>query len=279
MKASMKNPLMRAFAALLILVIAVAADGQIKVTAQLLDYEKGYVFFTSGDGFKVAPNAPILDYKTGAVTTASPGPRDWARATFDATGLVTQLELSKTPLAPEGDLASIRRFAVALSPTVANPDLVPVPVDATGAEARRHFTGAPVPVSFIVRVPPSTPLTASIYITTDQSAWNPEAIRMDRIDALHFRITRIFASGTRFKYLYTRGSLSTQEVDERGIQRVPRTIVVPDVQTLARGDDVYEWADTAVGGAQPQPDSIPTPYNPAPFPNLPSPGSLPTIHP
>lgn len=275
MKTSMNSPLARAFAALLILVIAVAADAQIKVTAQLLDYEKGYVFFTTGDGFKVAPNAPILDYKTGAVSTSSPGPRDWARATFDATGLVTQLELSKTPLDPEGDLASVHRFAIALTPTVANPDLAP----AGGSTSRQSFTGKPVPVTFILRVPPTTPLTASVYITTDQSAWNPQAIRMDRIDALHFRIMRYFNSGTRFKYLYTRGSLSTQELGENGVQKQPRTLLVTDSDGRAVGDDVYEWADTAVGGAQPQPDGIPTPYNPVPFPNLPSPGSLPTIHP
>jgi len=276
MKTPMKSPLMRAFAALLILVIAVAADAQIKVTAQLLDYEKGYVFFTSGDGFKVAPNAPILDYKTGAASTSSPGPRDWARATFDATGLVTQLELSKTPLDPEGDLASVHRFAIALTPTVPNPDLAP---PAEGSTSRRSFSGKPVPVTFILRVPPTTPLTANVYITTDQSAWNPQAIRMDRIDALHFRIMRYFNSGTRFKYLYTRGSLSTQELGENGVQKQPRTLLVTDSDGRAVGDDVYEWADTAVGGAQPQPEGIPTPYNPVPFPNLPSPGSLPTIHP
>jgi hypothetical protein len=272
---SLKSPLMRAFAALLILVIAVAADGQIKVTAQLLDFEKGYVFFTTGDGFKVAPNAPILDYKTGGVSTASPGPRDWARATFDATGLVTQLELSKTPLAPEGDLASVHRFAIALTPTVPNPELAP----SAGDRSRQSFTGKPVPVTFTLRVPPTTPLTASVYITTDQSAWNPQAIRMDRIDALHFRIMRYFNSGTRFKYLYTRGSLSTQELGENGLQKQPRTLLVTDSDGRAVGDDVYEWADTPAGGAQPQPDSIPTPYNPVPFPNLPAPGSLPTIHP
>lgn len=275
----MNRPLTRAFAALLVLVIAVAADAQIKVTAQLLDYQKGYVFFTTGDGFHVAPNAPILDYKTGVPTTASPQPRDWARATFDAAGTVTQLELSKAALAPEGDLASVHRFAIALSPTLTNPDLAPVPADATGAEARRHFSGAPVPVSFVVRVPPSTPLTASIYISTDQSAWNPQAIRMDRIDALHFRITRIFASGTRFKYLYTRGSLSTQEVDERGIQRTPRLMLVIDTNAQSEGDEVYAWLDSNVGNQQAQPDAIPTPFNPVPFPNLPAPGSLPTIHP
>ena len=124
-----KTPLMRAFAALLVLVIAVAADASIKVTAQLLDVEKGYVFFTTGDGFKLAPNAPMLDYKTGAAAKNSPGPRDWARATFDSTGTVTELEISRTALAPEGDLASVRRFAIALTPVVVNPELAPQAVD------------------------------------------------------------------------------------------------------------------------------------------------------
>jgi len=272
----MNRALMRAFAALLVVVVAVAADAQIKVTAQLLDFEKGYVFFTNGDGFRVAPNAPILDYKTGAASSARPQPRDWARATFDATGTVTQLELSKAPLAPEGDLAGVHRFAIALSPTVVNPELAPVPADATGAEARRRFTGKPTPVTFTVRVPPNTPLTASVYITTDQSAWNPQAIRMDRIDALHFRVMHMYNSGTRFKYLYTLGSLNTQEIDENGLERSPRLLLVTDTNVLAKGDEVYAWQGMSPNGRNSQPDAIPTPYNPVPFPNLPAPGSIPT---
>ena len=134
-------------------------------------------------------------------------------------------------------------------------------------------------MTFKVLVPPTTPLTASVYITTDQSAWDPQAIRMDRIDALHFQITRRYNSGTHFNYLYTRGSLSTQERAETGIQRAPRSVLVTDADVRAINDTVYEWTDGNVGGLQPQPESIPTPYNPKPFPNLPSPGSLPTIHP
>jgi pullulanase len=271
-----KTPLMRAFAALLVVVIAVAADASIKVTAQLLDVEKGYVFFTTGDGFKLAPNAPVLDYKTGAAAKNSPGPRDWARATFDSTGTVTELEVSRTALEPEGDLASVHRFAIALTPPTVNSELAPPP---TADFSHQTFSGKPVLVTFSVQVPPTTPLTATIYITTDQSAWDPQAIRLDRIDALHFQVTRRFNSGTRFAYLYTRGSLSTQERGENGISRVPRHVLVTDADARVVSDTVFQWADSSVGGQQPQPEGIPTPYNPLPFPNLPVPGSLPTKHP
>jgi len=270
----MKRPL-RILSAILVLVVAIAADAQVRVTAQLLDFEKGYVFFTTGDGFRMAPNAPILDFATGTVSTKAPKPRDWARATFDAAGNVTELELSKTALLPEGDLASVHRFAVALSPVTTNPELAPVAT--TGAGPTGTFSGKPVLVTFKVLVPPTTPLTAAIYITTDQSAWNPQAIRLDRIDALHFSVTRRFNSGTVFKYLYTRGSLDTQERGESGLERTPRAEVVTDADVRTVNDTVYQWADTNVGGGQPQPQAIPTPHNPAPWPNLPS--GIPTIHP
>ncbi|MDQ2992895.1 MAG: hypothetical protein M3R30_08775 [Candidatus Eremiobacteraeota bacterium] len=270
----MKTPIMRAFAALLVLVIAIAADAQVKVTAQLLDVEKGFVFFTTGDGFRLAPNAPVLDYKTGAAAKNSPAPRDWARATFDANGTVTELEISKNALDPEGDIASVHRFAIALTPVIVNPELAPI--DDTTGNSRQAFTGRPVLVTFTVQVPPTTPLTATIYISTDQSAWNPQAIRLDRIDALHFSVTRRYNSGTRFQYLYTRGSLNTQERGENGISRKPRVELVTDADVRAINDTVFDWLDTNVGGQQPQPDAIPTPYNPYPFPNLPAPGSIPT---
>lgn len=270
----MMNRPLRILAALLVLFVAIAADAQVRVTAQLLDFEKGYVFFTTGDGFRVAPSAPILDYATGTPWKGTPAPREWARATFDASGDVTELEISKKALLPEGDLASVHRFAVALSPTTTNPELAPVQTDDVTHE---KFSGKPVPVLFKVQVPPTTPLTATIYITTDQSAWNPQAIRMDRIDALHFAVTRMLNSGTRFHYLYTRGSLDTEERGENGLERAPRTLLVTDTTTRTVPDTVYQWADANVGGQQPQPEAIPTPFNPAPWPNLPS--GLPTAHP
>ena len=56
-------------------------------------------------------------------------------------------------------------------------------------------------------------------------------------------------------------------------------MLVIDTNAQSEGDEVYAWLDSNVGNQQAQPDAIPTPFNPVPFPNLPAPGSLPTIHP
>ena len=90
-----------------VLLLGAAAAGQSTVvTAQILDYEKGYVFFTTGDGFHVAPGVSIVNGPAVA--------RRYARVTFDASGTVTKSEVSKTKLAPEGDLASVHRYPIAL---------------------------------------------------------------------------------------------------------------------------------------------------------------------
>jgi hypothetical protein len=259
-------------AALLIGILCVAVDAPLRVTGQLLDFQNGYVFFTTGDGFRVSPSARIVDYGTGAPVTQHPGPRMYARATFDANGVVTLLELSSHRLPPEGDMASVARFAVTLSPPQPNPDLGPVQTTTRGIA--RTFTGRPVLVTFTAQVPPSTPLTATVYIATDASGWNPQAIRLDRIDALHFRVTRRLNSGTQFRYLFTRGTLETQERGENGLERAPREVIVSDADVRSIDDTISRWADDVVTGQLPQPQAIPTPYNPAPFPNLP-PGATP----
>ena len=209
---------------LAILLIAAGAS-TVVVSGQLLAYQDGFVFFTSGDGFRVAQNVVIHDAKTGGGTTLHPAPRLWARATFDASGTVTELDLSRDPLPPQGNFADVTRFAVAASSPVPNPDLLQaVATPAPGqpqSVAQQHFSGRPVLVTFIVQVPPYTPFTASIYMATDQSGWNAQAIPMDRIDALHYQITRRFNSGTIFRYLYNRGSLQTQEVAQNGLARTP----------------------------------------------------------
>ena len=98
----------------------VAAGPSIVVTGQLLAYQDGFVFFTTGDGFRVAPGVVIHDAKTGGTTQVVPAPRIWARATFDATGTVTELDLSRAPLPPEGNFADVTRFAVAASSPAPN---------------------------------------------------------------------------------------------------------------------------------------------------------------
>jgi hypothetical protein len=264
-------------AALAIVLIAApfdAAQGaSIVVSGQLLAYQGGYVFFTSGDGFRVAQAIVIRDAKTGGATTLKPAPRIWARATFDSSGTVTELDLSRTPLPPQGSFDDVQRFAVAISTPAPNPDLLayaPTPGPGETPLPTQQFSGRPVLVTFIVQVPPITPFTSSVYITTDQSGWVAQAIPMDRVDALHYQITRRYPSGTIFRYLYDRGSFQSKEVAQNGLDRTPRDFIVPDADVRVIRDTVYAWNDQANGGVnQVQPQIMPTPYNPAPFPNLP----------
>ncbi len=230
------------------------------VTTQILDYEKGYVFFTTGDGFHVAPKVQIVN--------GPPATRRYARVTFDASGTVTKIELSNTKLPAEGDLNAVRQFAIALSPQAPNPDLAPPPALDRCANTRG---GRSVTVSVTVQVPPSTGLTDSVYMTSDQSGWYAQAYRLDRIDALHYRTVLRLYSGTQMHVLFDRGSTQSIQVAENGIEQQPYMLCVgnEDVQAFTR--TVYHWADEQVTGTQQLPQTMPTPYNPAPFPHLPSP--------
>lgn len=268
-------------AAATLAILLLAAGPAIVVSGQLLAYQGGFVFFTSGDGFRVAPSVALRDAKTGGATTLAPGPRIWARATFDATGTVTELDLSKAPLPAQGSFADVARFAVAASSPAPNPDLLAYANLATPAPGKKlapstvSYSGRPVLVTFIVQVPPNTPPTSNVYISTDQSGWNAQAVPMDRIDALHYAITRKYPSGTLFHYLYDRGSFQSKEVAQNGLDRTPRDFIVPDADVRVVRDTVYLWQDAVPGNIeQAQPQIMPTPYNPAPFPNLP-----PGVHP
>ncbi|MBV8491443.1 MAG: hypothetical protein JO199_13030, partial [Candidatus Eremiobacteraeota bacterium] len=96
-----------AAAAALLCVVLVAASGQLTVTGQLLAYQQGYVFFTTGDGFRVSPAVVIDDAATGHATSQTPVPRMYARATFDASGTVVKLDLSHTQLPQEGSFDQV----------------------------------------------------------------------------------------------------------------------------------------------------------------------------
>jgi hypothetical protein len=255
----------------------IATTAPVVATGQLLAYQDGFVFFTTGDGFRVAPNVAILSDATKQPTSERPAPRVYARAVFNASGVVTELDLSKAPL-PVGPMpADVQHFAVAASTPYPNPELALPPQTTAYSPMYRSFNGKPVLVTITVQVPPNTPPGSQIFITTDTSGWNPQAIAMDRIDALHFRVTRRINSGTIMHYLYTRGSLQNEERAENGLERKPRELIVGNADVRAVSDIVYAWADQTTNGLQVQPDVMPTPYNPAPFPNLP-PG-MPTPHP
>jgi hypothetical protein len=265
---------------LLALVCALACIGAADaphITGQLLAYQDGYVFFTNGNGFKVATSVKILDDATKATSTRQPRPRAFARAIFNDAGEVVEIDLAAKafPLEPLNPL--VESYVVAASAKTANPDLTKGgPVTRNGVPIT--FSGKPVLVTFNVLVPPTTPLNAQVYIATDQSSWNPQALQMDRVDALHFRATRTLASGTILHYVYTRGSLQSAERAQNGLDRDPRDLVVNDADVRTVNEVVYQWADQSpTNGSIIQPNVVPTPYNPAPFPNLPS--SIPTPHP
>jgi len=85
------------------------SPGQIVATGQILDAQAGYVFFTTGDGFRIDPSAPILSYQTKVPWQLKVRPRLYARATFNAAnGHIIALELSSRPVLAEGRVAFVR---------------------------------------------------------------------------------------------------------------------------------------------------------------------------
>jgi len=230
----------------------------VKFSGQILDYREGFVFFTTGDGFRLDPKVKIDDASTGGPTKLQPETTVYARASFDTgTGRVVELGLSSKHLPTDASYDDIRHFAVALSTPYANPDLT----------HKEGFTGQAVPVTFTVEVPSRTPFSDSVYLATDASGWSATAVKMDRVDALHYKVTRDFASGTRLLYRYTRGSWRSAEDDQNGLQHKPRLLLVKNSDVQTEKDVVYAWGDED----QFAPDlgaPVPTPFNPVPF-NLP----------
>jgi hypothetical protein len=234
----------------------------LRFAGQILDLRGGFVFFTTGDGFALDPHYRTIDASTGATSTVPVTTGRYASAAFDPqTGHVVELAVSQKPLPPSAAYGDIQRFAVALSTPYANPELAPKP----GAVAGGAYTGRRVLVQFTVQVPPTTPFTDDVYITTDQSQWEPMAIKLIRIDALHYRINEQFASGTKLLYLYTRGAWRSVERGQDGLERKPRVFVVGENDTQSHSDAVYHWADENQGAPQAEPGAIPTPFNPNPF--------------
>jgi hypothetical protein len=230
----------------------------VRFAGQLLDDRDGFVFFTTGDGYRLDPAATTVDYATGKPSTLKPATGIYALASFNPqTGLVVQLAVSRKPIPAQASYEDVQRFAVALSTPEPNPELV----------AKEGVTGNPVLVTFTALVPVGTALTDIVYMQTDQSNWSPQAIRLDRIDALHYRVTLRLNSGTEFLYRYTRGTSQSVEVGRNGLQIDPRKLYVKNLEVKNQDDTIYNWADqNPAGNAPPGPDSIPTPYNPQPFP-------------
>jgi len=231
----------------------------LRFTGQLLDLRSGYVYFTTGDAFKVADALKVDDYDHGGPPKVVPGPRVYARAILDpATHAVVELDVTRHPLAADAQYAAVtQRYVVASSTAKPNPELVPHP----------GFTGREVAVAFVVEVPPTTPLDAQIYVSTDVSQWNPQAILMSRIDATHYRTVARFASGTVFFYRITRGSWASEEIGQDGLEDPPAKFEVREADAQLVRHVVYHWRDDRAGSvsAPAAPGAVPTPFNANPF--------------
>lgn len=250
-----------AFAALAVLAATLptlAQDQLVRFTGQLLDVRGGYVFFTSGDSFKLAPAPKLADYDTGKPTVLQPRPKIFARAIIDpATKQVVELDLTTKRLATDAQYAVVANPLSATKPTTEKaPEIV-----------GQRRTGREVAVAFVVIVPPTTPINSQIYISTDASGWNPQAIKMDRIDAQTYRAVRRFASGTKFAFRVTRGSWNSVELGSDGLEAPAHQYETTEVDAQSARVTVFAWSDNRANVPEAaQPGAIPTPFNPNPFP-------------
>ena len=218
---------------------ASASPSPLVASGQIVDLERGYIVFASGDAFKLDPSVRIIDARTGVAPSYAIEPGVFASITIDqVTALVTDVRTSLDPLPDETPIANVPHalVSVATSPKP-NPDLAPPP-----AMFRSKVSSA-VRVTIDVEVPPETPLGDDIYITTDSSGWNAQAIKMQRTDGRHFRIQIDLKGGTQFRYLFTRGSWQSVERARSGLARDPRTLSVSGGDSMVLDASVYRWAD------------------------------------
>lgn len=206
---------------------------------QVIDLENGYVVFSTGDALKVAVTLRVLDATTGTMPTYSLQPGFFAMAIVDASsGHVVELRTSMKPLTGGADVAEIpRHFVVAASSPKPNPDIAPSRAVHTGVLSKT------VAVSLSVAVPPNTPFSDDVYVASDTSGWNAQAIKMQRIDGLHFAIQLELHAGTQIHYLFTRGSWDTVERERSGLQRKARTLFVPGGDAQVIDATVQRWLD------------------------------------
>jgi hypothetical protein len=140
---------------------------------------------------------------------------------LDADGRATPHPYDRAAQPP----GAIPRTAFVFAPTVEN--------DADDATM--------VTVTIDVTVPARTPPTDDIYVSTDRSGWSPTEIRMDRVDARHYRLALRLHRDARVAFRITRGSYATIERD--AARALPPAHIAegkPDAQVHV---DVAAWAD------------------------------------
>jgi hypothetical protein len=70
-----------------------------------------------------------------------------------------------------------------------------------------------VTVTIDVTVPARTPPGDDVYLSTERSAYAPAEVRMDRVDARHYRLAMRLHRDARLAFRVTRGSYGTIERD------------------------------------------------------------------
>ena len=218
---------------------ASASPAVLLIDGQIVDYERGYLVFSSGDAFKLSQDAMVVDDATGAPPGYAIVPGLYAAAELDeSSALVTSVRIAAHPLLGGTPAAQVpKQYVSVASPLVANPDLAPPPV--------RYVSklSPDVLVTITVEVPADTPFGDDIYLTTDSSGWNAQAIKMQRIDGRHFRIIVHLKGGAQFHYLFTRGSWQSVERDRSGLARAARFLQVPGGDAMTVSLTVFRWAD------------------------------------
>jgi len=92
-----------------------------------------------------------------------------------------------------------------------------------------------------VYVPARTPPGDDVYISTERSSWSPSEVRMDRVDARHFRLVLKLRRGARVAFRVTRGSYGTLERDAS--RALPPAHVATGEPNAVVRVDVAAWAD------------------------------------
>jgi hypothetical protein len=243
--------------ALCILVVAASLCAGVRaanlVSGQILDYQKGYVVLTTGDSYPVATSVQISGAQQRQNSALKPAPGVFVQLTLGPDGTVTSMTLSTTTFAEA--TGSPQPSSSALPPLLSG--------------GQPPVVGEFAPVTFTVLVPSSTLPGDQIFLTTSETSWNPNAVYMNRVDARHFSVIIQVPIGTKFLYLYTRGSPQSIERAASGLQREPRSLMLESVEPQQQRDTIDHWGDEAGTSLLPPPQTFPTPYNPAPYPNLP----------
>lgn len=208
-------------------------------SGQIIDLERGYVVFASGDALRLAPNVTIVDDASGVAPSYAIDPGIYAAVTLDSnTALVVSLRTSRRPLSSGLPVAQVpRQYVIAASQIKPNPDIAPPAIEYMSVLSKA------VGVTITVEVPSETPYSDSVYMATDTSGWNPQAVRMQRLDGIHFRIEMELSPGTQIYYLFTRGTWNSVERDRAALQRKTRTLTVPGGDVRVIEATVYRWAD------------------------------------